>query len=97
MIEEREGGCVVAVRAQPGAKRNGVLGIRNGRLRVAVQAPPDKGRANAAIVEVLAEFFGIRRSQIELVAGPTSQEKRFFLRGVAIDQATRKLAEMPSG
>ena len=87
---------MIAVRAQPGAKRNGVVGVRNDRLRVAVQAPPDKGRANEAILEVLAEFFGVRRSQVELVAGPTNREKRFALQGIAIDQEIRRIAEAPS-
>jgi hypothetical protein len=89
VIEEREDGCVVAVRAQPGAKRNGVVGIRGDRLRVAVQAPPDKGRANEAIIEVLAEFFGVRRSQIELVLGATSRDKKFRLGVTAVEAAKR--------
>jgi uncharacterized protein len=92
VIEDRQGGCVVAVRAQPGAKKNAVLGVRGDRLRVAVQAPPDKGRANEAIIEVLAEFFGVKRSQVELVAGPTNRDKKLHLHGVRAVDAAAKIA-----
>src|SRR5690606_8884147 len=46
-------GTVVAVAAQPGARRTGVLGERNGALRLAVAAPPDKGKANDALADLL--------------------------------------------
>jgi uncharacterized protein YggU (UPF0235/DUF167 family) len=48
-------GCVLPVRAQPGARKAGVLGEQAGALKVAVTAPPEDGRANRALVEVLAE------------------------------------------
>ena len=44
----------------------------------------------APIIEVLAEFFGVRRSQIELIAGMTSRDKKFFV-GVSAVEAARKI------
>ncbi len=85
-------GCVLSVRAQPGARRSAVIGEQASALKVAVTAPPDKGRANEAIVEVLAEAFGLKRSQIELVAGPTSRQKKFLVRGISPADLTAKLA-----
>ena len=82
-ITEHADGCILAVRAQPGARRNGIVGVHAGMLKVAVTAPPDKGRANDAIVDVLTEALGLKRSQIELVSGPTSRQKKFLLRGVS--------------
>jgi uncharacterized protein (TIGR00251 family) len=78
-------GCVIAVRAQPGARRNGVVGEQNGALKVAVTAPADRGRANKALEEVLAEALGIKKSQVELLSGATSRDKRFLLRGVTVE------------
>lgn len=75
-------GSVLAVRAQPGARKNGVQGEQAGALKVAVTAPPEDGRANAALVEVLREWLGVKRSQVELVGGPTSRNKSFLVRGV---------------
>jgi uncharacterized protein (TIGR00251 family) len=91
-IAEHAQGCVVSVRAQPGARRNAIVGEQAGALKVAVTAPPDKGRANDAIIEVLAEALGLKRSQVELVAGQTSRAKKVLLRGIKAVQA-RELIE----
>jgi uncharacterized protein len=85
-------GTVLAVHAQPGAKRNAVLGTRGGALRVAVTAAPEKGKANAAIAAVLAASLGCRSSQIALIAGETARQKRFLVIGVAPDDLRRRLA-----
>ncbi len=71
------------VRAQPGARKRGIQGERAGALRVAVTAPPQDGRANKAIVEVLHEALDLKRSQLELIGGEKSKQKRFLVRGVA--------------
>jgi uncharacterized protein (TIGR00251 family) len=75
-------GTIVPVRAQPGARKNAVVGERAGALRVAVSAAPEKGKANAAVREVLAEALGCRASQVELLAGETSRDKTFLVTGV---------------
>jgi uncharacterized protein (TIGR00251 family) len=84
-------GCTVAVRAQPGARKNGIVGEQNGALKVAVTAPADRGRANEALVEVLADALGLKKSQIILLGGATSRNKRFLLRGVTTDQMRLRL------
>jgi uncharacterized protein (TIGR00251 family) len=82
LLTDHPEGCVLPVRAQPGARRAGILGERAGALKVAVTAPPEDGRANKALVETLREALGLRRSQIELLGGETSRDKRFLIRGV---------------
>jgi len=74
-------GVILPVRAHAGARKNGVGGEHNGMLRVAVTAAPEKGKANKAIIEVLAETLGLSKSSIELVAGETSSQKRFLIVG----------------
>ena len=91
-LSEHGEGLLVGVRAQPGAKRNGVQGERAGALKVAVTAPPQDGRANEALVEVLRDALGLKRSQVELFSGATSRDKRFLIRGVKRDELERKLA-----
>src|SRR5687767_10449967 len=81
-IADHAEGCVLPVRAQPGARRNAIVGAQAGMLKVAVTAAPDKGRANEAIIEVLADSLNLKRAQIELVSGPTSRQKKFLIRGV---------------
>ena len=85
-ITEHVEGCVLSIRAQPGARRNAFVGEQAGSLKIAVTAPPDKGRANQALVDLLAEQLGLKKSQIELVSGQTSREKKFLLRGVSADK-----------
>ena len=81
-ITEYAEGCVLPVRAQPGARKAGVLGEQGGALKVAVTAPPEDGRANKALTEALREALGLKRSQVELLSGATSRDKRFLIRGV---------------
>ena len=92
MISAHPEGSLLAVRAQPGARRNAVLGEQAGALKVAVTAPPEDGRANAALVEVLREWLGLKRSQVELATGPTSRRKTFLVRGLTPDELAAAVA-----
>jgi uncharacterized protein len=89
-------GVTLAVRTQPGAKKTAILGIYGdgaaAQLKVAVQAPPVEGRANAALIAFLSETFAIPKSAIELVSGELSRSKVFLLRGVPLAQAETTLA-----
>ncbi len=81
-IADHAEGLVIQVRAQPGAKRSAVVGQHGDALKVAVTAPPQDGRANDALVEVLRDALGLKRAQIELLSGQTSRDKRFLVRGI---------------
>ena len=80
--------------AQPGARRSGVQGEQNGALKVAVTAPPEDGRANQALLEVLREALGLKRSQVELLSGQTGRDKRFLIRGLSEAELRGRLAEV---
>jgi uncharacterized protein YggU (UPF0235/DUF167 family) len=81
-VTPHEKGAVLPVLAQPGARRNAILGERAGSLRVAVTAPPDRGKANEAIQVLLAQCLGLTASRISLIAGATSRQKRFLVEGI---------------
>ena len=93
-IVAHEDGSILPVVAQPGARRNAVLGERAGALRVAVTAPPDKGKANAAIQALLAEGLGCKAARIALVSGATSRQKRFLIGGLDPEALRRRLAAL---
>ena len=82
VITEDARGCILPVRAQPGARKNVVVGEHAGALKVAVTAPPQDGRANQAIAEVLCEALKLKRGSVELLRGERSREKRFLIRGL---------------
>jgi uncharacterized protein (TIGR00251 family) len=69
------------VRAQPRAGRNEIAAADGGRLRVRVTAAPADGKANAAIIRLLAGYLALAPSRIELVAGHKGRDKRFRIRG----------------
>jgi uncharacterized protein (TIGR00251 family) len=96
-IAEHAEGLVLPVRAQPGARRNGVQGEQAGMLKVAVTAPPEDGRANQALVELLREVLGLRRSQVELLGGQTSREKKFLIRGLTRAELEERVAALLAG
>jgi uncharacterized protein (TIGR00251 family) len=73
-------GTILPVRAKPGSKRNEFIDERDKALLVGVTAPPEHGKANEAIVELLATNLNLRRAQIELVGGHTSKIKKFLIR-----------------
>lgn len=81
-VEASPDGVTLRVRAQPGARKNALTGVREDELCVAVTAPPDKGRANDAIAKLLAKTLGVSRGSVQLVAGPMNRHKRFAVRGV---------------
>jgi uncharacterized protein (TIGR00251 family) len=91
-ISKHSEGAILAVRAQPGAKRNAVLGEHTGALKVAVTAPPEDGRANASLVEVLRDWLGVKRSQVEIVGGQTTRNKTLLIRGVTPEELQSKVA-----
>lgn len=78
-LEQDPRGVVFPVRAHAGARRNAILGERQGALRVAVTAAPEKGKANRAIIDVLSKALGVPKSTVELISGETSPQKRFLV------------------
>ena len=90
-LEESANGILLPVQAQPRAGKNALIEIHNGRLKVAVTQAPEKGKANDALVKVLASSLGLRRSQIELVFGATSSRKTFLVTGVEIQELQRRI------
>jgi uncharacterized protein len=82
MIQPHPDGATLAVRAQPGAKKDAVLGRHADALKVAVTAPPEDGRANAALVECLKKLLRVKRWQLELLGGERNRNKVFLVRGL---------------
>lgn len=96
MIELRaqDGGIVLPVRAQPGARANRVRGEHQGALKVAVTQIAEKGKATKAVTDVLCRELGLSRSQVELLAGTTSQDKRFLVRGITVEELAGRIAKL---
>ena len=97
MLRATPAGVTLAVRAHPGAKRTAITGIfgegASAQLKIAVQAPPVEGRANAALIAFLADTFAVPKGAVELISGELSRSKVFLLRGVTMARSTAVLAQ----
>ncbi|HVM65630.1 MAG TPA: DUF167 domain-containing protein [Acidimicrobiales bacterium] len=82
---------VVHVHVQPGAGRTAVTGRHGNALKVKVGAPPQGGRANEAVLALLAEVLGAPVASLSLDGGATSRAKRVRVRGVAPADVERRL------
>lgn len=74
-------GVELALRVQPGAHRNGVSGVYGERLKLVVSAPATDGRANEAIVALVAQLAGVPRRAVVLVSGAGARDKRVRIAG----------------
>ena len=81
-LKSTEQGLLLQIRAQPGARRNSLTGIHNGRLKVAVTQIAEKGKANQEIIKLLASVLKVSKSQVKLVSGQTSPQKTVLISGV---------------
>ena len=90
-LSDHAEGVILPVRAQPGARKAGIVGEHGDSLKVAVTAPPEDGKANKALVEVLCEKLGLKRWQMELLSGETSRDKRFLIRGLSKAELAQRL------
>jgi len=77
-----EGTAILSVHVVPGAARNEIIGVEGGTLKVRVAAPPVKGKANQALVKLLAKTLGLRKSQVEIVSGHRARRKMVKVEGM---------------
>lgn len=75
-ISGKDGDVRLAVRAQPGAKVSQITGMHGERLKIAIQAPPVDGKANAALCAFVAQWLGLPRRAVRVGAGESSRDKR---------------------
>ncbi len=79
------------LRVTPGARRSEVVGRLGETWKVRVQAAPERGRANAEVVELLADALELGRGELRVVAGHTSRDKIVELERMPLDEAERRL------
>ncbi len=91
LIRCTDGGIILPCHVQPRASRTAVAGIYGNAVKIALNAPPVDGKANAALCEFLAKKCGIPKSAASVVSGDTSRDKNIFLRGVAPETAAEAL------
>jgi uncharacterized protein len=82
----------VRLRVSPGSRTAGIGGRHGDAWKVRVTAPAEGGRANAAVVRLLAEAVRVPRASVTLVSGHAARDKIVELSGLAADETERRLA-----
>jgi len=78
---------VIAIRVQPRAGRDEIAGERDGAILVRVKAPPEGGRANKAVIKLLAKRLGVPQSAVEVARGAAARDKLIRVDGLPDDEA----------
>jgi uncharacterized protein (TIGR00251 family) len=79
------------IKVVPGARKDRVVGPYGDAIKVQVSAPPEGGKANAAVVKVLAEALGVKAAQVELISGHTQPRKVVRIDGLEIEAVNERL------
>ena len=91
-LQQRPQGVVLRIRAQAGARSNQIRGSQDGALKVAITQVAEKGKANKAILELLAKQLDLRKSQLEIISGETSSQKQVLVRDISLEELTLRLS-----
>ena len=83
----------IHVKVVPGSSRDSIVGWLGEALKIKVQAPPEKGRANEAVIALLAGALAIDSSQITVVSGHTSPAKVLEIAGLDAEEVRQRLDE----
>lgn len=90
-LEEREEGVLLSLKVAPKAKKNAMTGLHDGQLKISVTAPPEKGKANQAVINLLAKSLHLKKNYLQLVSGETSQQKKILVHGVSLPELSEMI------
>jgi uncharacterized protein len=85
---------LLPVKVVPGASRDRVAGRYADGVKVQTSAPPEAGKANAAVTKILAQFLGVKPAQVWLASAPANPRKQFRISGLSAAQLAEKLATL---
>lgn len=84
-------GCWIFVYLQPGAKKNEVVGIHDGLLKIKIKSPPIEGRANEELLRFLSTLFEIPMASMKIAKGELSRRKKIFVTGWTEEALTTRV------
>lgn len=86
-------GVTVRVKVVPGSSRDRIAGVLGDRLKVTVSAPPEAGKANRAVCELLASLLGVTLKQVTLIQGQTQPLKTIRVTGMTLCDVTQHIGK----
>ena len=93
-LTETASGILLPVKAKPNSRKNEIRGSIDGAVKVAVTATAEKGKANEAIIKLLAKVISVPKSQVTLVAGASSTSKKFLISGIKLGHLKERFQQI---
>jgi uncharacterized protein (TIGR00251 family) len=93
-LRETETGVTFRIRVVPRASRREPAGIQDDALKLRITAPPVEGKANSECVRMVAELFGVKRTQVAIISGHTSRTKTVAVEGVKAKEIAALIAAL---
>ena len=81
----------MSVKVQPNASKDRVVGEHADQIKIAVTVAPEKGKANKAVIKVLSKWLGVKSSDIQIISGETSRDKKVFIRDINEEDFNRAI------
>jgi hypothetical protein len=90
-IQQAGNAVVFSVKVVPRSSRTAIAGVLGGMLKVKLSAAPEKGKANQALVEFLADTLGIKKNTVKITSGLTSPVKTIEITGISSETVNKQL------
>lgn len=91
VVSSTTDGVIIRVKVVPGSSRDRISGLLGDRLKLAVAAPPEGGKANKAVCALIAQTLGIAKRDVAIIDGQTRPQKTIEALGVSLCHATEHL------
>lgn len=91
--KESSEGLTFLVHLIPNARKDEILGVESGALRARVNAPPVEGKANLALIKMLARQLGVRKGDVEIVRGETGRHKTVRVHGITLAKLLEAISQ----
>jgi uncharacterized protein len=92
LIHESPTGVTFAIKVQPRARKNAIVGALGDALRISLTAPPVDGKANQACIDFFAKLLKVPRSSVTIAAGQTSRNKVIRIAGLSAKEVEIRLS-----
>lgn len=94
VLNRTNDGIAIRVKAVPGSSRTKVMGLLDDRLKVCVSAPPEGGRANRAVCDLISQLLGVPRQNVIIHRGQKQVQKTIAVLGANLCDTTERLCAL---
>ena len=91
MIRQIDGGVIFKAKIVPASSKTAISGLLDGMLKIKLSAPPQKGKANQSMIDLLAKQLGVKKNAVSITAGQTKPVKNVQVLGISAEKLLDKL------